>query len=225
MVSTIGGMKYYSGCMPTMRMFCCLALLSLVGNPLPIASTPASEDASPTPHSQRQRTSDYILGRGHLWLKIDRADFGSDIHDVWGLDTDRYVGLEGCWGGRRNVYFGVEIGRIDIGTALDEDRDRIENFAFTSAEINTKVLFDLTHGLSLGLGAGIGGFWASGEEVDSFGRSDLADLGFGYQGFADINWRAQRFVTGIHLEYQAAVDLIGIDYSNLRLGGHIGVVF
>ena len=80
-------------------------------------------------------------------------------------------------------------------------------------------------GLSLGLGIGVGGFWANGEEVRSQVRTDLADFGFGVQGFVEFNWRARKFAAGIDVKYQVVTDILGIDYSNFRWGGHLGVVF
>ena len=69
------------------------------------------------------------------------------------------------------------------------------------------------------------GHQADGEEVDEFRRTDLSDSGWGYQVFVDFNYRAKRFMIGVSAKYQDAIDFLDIDYSNLRLGGHIGIVF
>ena len=200
--------------MRTRRPLRSLAVLLLAGC-LPLAAAATSAEAR----------SGQALGQGHLWLKVQQTDFGGDTDEVWGVDSDVCVSLEGYWSGWDKVYLGVEIGRIDVGTAQDEDGNHIEEFSFTSGEFNVKRVFDLGRGLTLGLGAGSGAFWASGEEVDTLGRSPLADFGFGYQGFAEFNGRIRRFVAGVQVKYQAAFDFLEIDYSNLRFGGHLGLTF
>jgi len=207
----------------------CLTLIIALMIEVPLcfavdAIEPVDQEVAPQ-DSKRHRTKRDLLGRGHLWLAVDRVDFTGATQDVWGVDTDRYFGLAGWWGGRSNVYAGIELGRVSIGTTRTEDGELIENFAFTSGEFNFKKLFGLAEGLGLGLGAGGALFFASGEEVDAFGRSDLADFGCGYQGFVEFDFRYRRFVIGFDAKYQAAIDFLGIDYSNFRLGPHIGVVF
>ena len=208
------------------RVLSSLALILLVDVRPGLAVTPTAEEESLQQLVlKRPKAREHLLGRGHIWIKFNQADFDSDIKDAWGVDTEGYVGLEGYWWVRRNGYIGVEIGRIGVGSAVTEDGDRIEDFDFTNLEINTKRLYDLTRGLSLGFGIGVGGFWANGEEVRGQVRTDLADFGFGVQGFVEINWRARKFVAGIDVKYQVVSDILDIDYSNFRWGGHLGVVF
>lgn len=194
---------------------------ALITGPAWAGSTKDPPPGSSVPAASAERP----LGRGHLWLKVDGLDFNSDVNEEWGVDTEAYVGLEGYWQRRGRFYIGIEIGHIDVGSASDADGNRLEGVAFTNGELNGKALFPLKHGLSAGVGAGLAGVWVEGEEIDEFGPTDLADISFGAQGFAELNWRVRRLVTGLELKYQIAEDVWQIDYSNLRLGVRLGVVF
>jgi len=53
----------------------------------------------------------------------------------------------------------------------------------------------------------------------------LSDFGYGTQIFADFNWRTHHLILGLDVKYQEAYDLVDVDYSNFRLGAHLGVAF
>ena len=168
------------------------------------------------------------LGRGHVWIKIARADFDDASAGFWGVDEEGFVGLE-AYGGDGDFYGGVELGHARAGNATAADGDEIRDFDFLSLEFNAKKVFALKHGFTFGLGGGTALFYVNGEEVSVFGGQEfsdpLADLGFGAQGFVDLTWRARRFLIGVDVKYQAAFDILDVDYSNVRLGGHLGLVF
>lgn len=115
------------------------------------------------------------------------------------------------------------------GEATNSDGDRIEDFDLDWIEINGKRAFDLHRGWSADVGFGGAFFYVDGREVSIQGgeeiRDPLADIGFGLQVVGDVSWRARRLLLGVDLHYQWAFDLIDIDYSNFRLGAHVGVAF
>ncbi len=43
--------------------------------------------------------------------------------------------------------------------------------------------------------------------------------------FVDFDWRVRRLIVGVDAKYQRAFDVIDIEYSNLRLGAHVGLTF
>ena len=175
--------------------------------------------------AQAAAPSERLLGRFHIWLKGGTESFLGDVEELWGIDSEEFVGLEGYGGGAKNNYFGLEIGKVGVGSAEGEDGVVIHDLDFLAVELNWKIAFDLTHGMTLAPGFGTSGFFIDGEEVDQFGSSDLADFGFGYQGFVDFTWRARRLLLGINAQYQVAIDILTLDYSNLTLGAHLGLAF
>jgi hypothetical protein len=169
------------------------------------------------------------LGRGHLWVKIGRADFGSDSTRAWAVDSEGYVGLEGYRGSGRGFYFGGEVGRFGTGRVTTPDGDTLRDIHFLWLELNEKLAFDLKRGLSIDAGVGVAFFYVDGQEVTTLSglefTSPLADVGRGVQVFADLNWRKRRLLLGLDVKYQWAFDVVNLNYSNLRLGGHVGIAF
>ena len=169
------------------------------------------------------------LGRAHVWIKLGRADFDDDAASEWGVDQEGYLGLEGYGGGAGGFYFGGELSHASAGSATSAEGTSIRDFDFVSLELNGKKVLDLKHGLTIDLGGGGALFYADGEEVEmSNGEeisSPLADVGYGAQAFIDLNWRMRRLLVGLDVKYQAAFDILAIDYSNLRAGGHLGMAF
>ena len=140
-----------------------------------------------------------------------------------------YRGLDFYRGHPGDFYFGAEIGHAGAREAVNTDGDTIRNFDFLWLEFNEKKAFGLGHGFSIDLGLGGAAFYVDGEEVSMSGgqtfADPLADIGFGAQVFVDFNWRARDLLLGLDAKYQWAFDIIDIDYSNLRLGAHLGVAF
>jgi hypothetical protein len=169
------------------------------------------------------------LGRAHALLTFGRADFDDEAARAWGVNREDFLSLEVYGGGDDGFYFGGEIGNVGVDRAVTDDGDTIRDFDLLWLEMNGKKVFGLKHGFSAHLGLGSSLFYVEGEEVSMLGGFEvadpLADIGFGLQGFAGLDWRARRFVIGVGAKYQWAIDVIDVDYSNLRIAGHIGIVF
>jgi len=171
------------------------------------------------------------LGSGHLWLKAGKSDLNGEVTKAWGADREGYLALEGygAFGGNRHWYAGGELGRAAAGTVNAGGGDGIRDFRFWWLEFNLKRAFDLTHGLSLDVGLGSATFFVGGDEEYTLGdvtvTAPLADVGFGAQALADFTWRKGRLLIGVDAKYQWAFDVIAINYSNLRLGAHLGLRF
>jgi len=169
------------------------------------------------------------LGRWHLWAKFAQADFQDDAVAVWGVDRATHVGLELYFAGGRVYHMGGEIGSTSAGDLITSDGELIRDFGFFSFEGNNKWVFDLTHGITADVGFGVACFWVEGDEVTYWdgevSSSPLASFGFGFQIFGDFTWRVGRLLIGIDVKYQTAADWLYLDYSNVRLGAHLGAAF
>lgn len=173
--------------------------------------------------------ADPLLGRAHLWVDFGRTDLSNAAARAWGVDREGYVGLEAYRRSGGESYFGGGIGRSGAGRATNADGDTIRDFQFVWLELNGKRAFELKRGFTFDAGLGGSLFYAEGQEVSIVSGQEftdpLADLGFGAQAFVDFTWRARRLLLGLEAEYQMAFDIINVNYSNLRLGGHLGVAF
>jgi hypothetical protein len=170
-----------------------------------------------------------LLGRVHLWVKVGRADLGSGAAREWGVNTGGYLGLEAYRSADRETYVGIELGRIRVERTTAADGDIIRDFDFLWLEVNAKKAFHLERGLAVDIGLGTAVFYVDGEEVSLEGgqefSSPLADFGAGGQVFVDLSWRRRHLLLGLHAKYQLAFDVFEVDYSNLRLGMHLGAAF
>ena len=171
-----------------------------------------------------------LLGSGHIWLKAGQTDLRDAAAGAWGVEREGYFALEGYWASRiHEWYTGAELGLTATDSAVTDDGETIRDFGFWWIEINSKRAFDLKHGLTIDVGMGVALFFVEGEEENSLGGTPttdpLADFGFGAQAFTDFTWRTRHLLIGLDAKYQWAMDIINIDYSNLRLGAHIGFCF
>jgi hypothetical protein len=195
-----------------------LVLLALAWSTSPaLADTPAA--SSPPP-----------LGRGHLLFEAGGIDIDDAAAREWGVNREGFFALAGYRGDARGAaYLGGEIGHAGTDEATNSDQDRIEDFDLWWIEVNGKRAFALGRGWSADVGFGGSFFYVDGQEVTFEGgeefRDPLADVGFGLQGVGNVSWRFRRLLLGINVHYQWAFDLIDVDYSNLRVGVHLGVVF
>lgn len=194
-----------------------------------LAMSGAVVHAQTAPAQSAPKPAGPLLGRGHLWLKIGEVDLDDAAAEAWGVDHQTYLGLEGYRGFDHDFYFGGEFGHAGAGTGMTESGDTLRDVDFWWLEMNEKKAFNLRHGLSFDAGLGLALFFVEGQEVTTLSglefSSPLADIGLGAQIFADFNWRTRRLLLGLDAKYQWAFDVIDIDYSNLRLGAHVGVAF
>lgn len=73
-----------------------------------------------------------LLGRAHLWVKVGRTDLGGVAADAWGVDRERYLGIEAYGGDGESYYFGGEIGHSGVDRATNADGDTIRDFDLLS---------------------------------------------------------------------------------------------
>lgn len=169
------------------------------------------------------------LGRGHLWVEVGEMDLDHGADEAWGLDRETYLALEGYGGDARGFYLGGEFSHSGTSGTAASDGDSIRDFDLWWLEMNGKKAFDLKRGLTIDAGLGWSMFYADGQEVSTLGGQQvtdpLADFGFGAQIFGDFNWGLQRFLIGIDVKYQWAFDFVDVNYSNLRVGAHVGFRF
>ncbi|HKQ98046.1 MAG TPA: hypothetical protein VJV75_09230 [Candidatus Polarisedimenticolia bacterium] len=209
-------------------MTACLALCMLAfGAPAARAWTepPAGPAVVPDPQPTGAAPP---LGRFHVWLKAGRTDVAEGAQE-WGIDRIGYLAIEGFLARGREGYFGLEFGKFERSATAGADGDALRDVDSYWLELNGKHGFRLPHGLSFDAGAGGALFYIDGEEVTSQSGVEftdpLADIGYGVQLFGDFNWRTRNLLVGLDVKYQWAFDFIDIDYSNLRIGAHLGVTF
>jgi hypothetical protein len=205
----------------------CLSIVFLVGLALGPAVDFAQSASAP---------GDLLLGRAHTWVRIGRTDLSHAAAREWGVDRERHLGIA-VYGRRKRAgrrigptfYIGGELSHSATDRAVNAEGDVFNDFDFLSLELNDKIVFELKNGLALGVGTGFAIFYVDGEEESTLplmpGATSLADAGFGYQAFVDFDWRVRRLILGLDVKYQRAFDIININYSNYRLGAHVGLTF
>ncbi|HXH27537.1 MAG TPA: hypothetical protein VNL37_00725 [Candidatus Polarisedimenticolia bacterium] len=170
-----------------------------------------------------------LLGRFHLWLKSGQADFDHQVAREWGVDRKGYLALEGYRGTKNDVYFGGEIARVADDRSINARGQTLRDLDLLWVELNVKTVLELRGNLSFGVGGGAALFYVDGEEITIEGGEEisdpLADLALGSQLFIDLTWRHKRLLLGADARYQWAFDVINVNYSNLRLGAHVGLAF
>ena len=146
-----------------------------------------------------------------------------------GIDRIGYLALEGYWARERESYYGFEFGTFERSQGTGADGDALRDVDSYWLEMNGKHAFRPPHGISFDVGAGGAVFYIDGEEVTTGSGQELtdplADVGYGVQAFGDFTWRSRRLLMGVDVKYQWAFDIIDVDYSNLRIGAHLGLAF
>jgi hypothetical protein len=203
-----------------------LILMALGGSDARAGTEPPSgQIAVSTPQSANTAPA---LGRFHVWLKAGQTDLAEGAQE-WGIDRIGYLALEGYWARERENYYGFEFATFERSQGTGADGDALRDVDSYWLEINGKHAFHPPHGISFDVGAGGAVFYIDGKEVTTESGQEftdpLADVGYGMQLFGDFNWRSRRLLMGIDVKYQWAFDIIDIDYSNLRIGAHLGLAF
>jgi hypothetical protein len=182
-----------------------------------------------TARSQTPAPAGSALGRAHLWVNLGTADLSGAAGSSWGVGREDYFGLEAYGRHDDHAYYGGGFGRLAVGRTTNADGDTIRDFQFLWLELNGKWAFASRRAFTFDAGLGAAFFYVEGQEVSVVAGEEvtdpLADLGFGLQAFVDGTWRVRRLLLGLEAEYQLSYDVINIDYSSLRLGGHVGVAF
>ena len=175
------------------------------------------------------------LGSGDVAIKVDYIDFTD--HDMKILDTNSgvFVGIEAYSevpDVLEHLYVGLETGiaSIDGDVRLNTGLGFLPvdtQATFVPIELNLKYAIKITPEMAIDIGGGPSINYGK-LEVGSFSKDDWM---IGGQTFVDLSYKLGRFFAGINGKYQIMqnfyVDSTDTDVSfrNLRVGGHIGIMF
>lgn len=164
-----------------------------------------------------------LLGNNNFGLKVDYIQFFDDNND-----NSFYLGFEGYKEIAENFYLGAEAGYVSTDGNLETfESDLDSDLIFIPVELNVKYVRKVFSGFVLGVGTGISCNYAKEDLPSSYTSDTVDDWVFGGQLFADMNYTAGQFFFGIHSKVHLTDK--GKDsannYSNLRFGGQIGVMF
>ena len=165
------------------------------------------------------------LGIGNVALKLNYIGFNDDTLEDLGVDDAFYVGLEGYASIYPNLYLGGEVGYANPDSNVDINGNEVKtDVTFIPIELNLKYAALAYPNFVVGFGAGVSYNYVetdiSGEEGD--------DWLFGGQFFADLNYTVgSNLFFGVDAKYQITDDFEdwNANFSNFRIGGHIGIRF
>jgi catechol 2,3-dioxygenase-like lactoylglutathione lyase family enzyme len=172
------------------------------------------------------------LGKFHVAAQVDAINFTD--RDLEDLDADEqiFISILGYFNAAQNLYLGAEVGFANLddserapGVTLKTDLDYIP------FELNIKYLAHFQNNLVLGLGGGFSLNYVDGKISGSlpglFFVADGDELLLGGQMFVELSYRTGHLFLGAHIKYQLTEELdeLDIDFSNIRAGGHIGLIF
>lgn len=167
------------------------------------------------------------LGDTHFYfglsaMVMQHVTFESD-------DAGLHVGVGGYKHVRRDWYLGAELGTGSSLAFLGSESD------ITTLEVNGKRVFAIGNTLRFGLGAGLSYDHVTYDERTLFGSADdvtIDDWVLGAQVLANAQAKLGRLIFGAHLAYMLTADVDGVqeaegleegwDYSNVRVGLHLG---
>jgi hypothetical protein len=164
------------------------------------------------------------LGKGNLALKFDYIVFTDGFFDNQGNEDDGlYIGLEGYGKIAPNFYLGGEVGQAANISLVGED------IIFVPIEVNIKYASEFAHNLVVDFGAGFSYSYAALKQSFYVGTAaeERTDWLFGGQIFADLSYKINWFSIGINTKYQITQSFReeDLDFSNFKLGVHIGIIF
>ena len=168
------------------------------------------------------------LGIGNVALKLDYISFSDDKLKDFGVDDAFYVGLEGYASIYPNLYLGAEVGYANPDSNIEIDgNDARTEVTFIPVEINLKYAVQAYPNFVVGLGAGVSYNYVE-TDVSGNGLKSGDDWLIGGQFFADLNYTiGNNLFLGVDAKYQLTDDFEDWDtnFSNFRIGGHIGIRF
>jgi hypothetical protein len=158
------------------------------------------------------------LGKGNVSAKFGYVVFSEGADEDDGI----YLGLEGYGRVARNVYLGAEVAAA-YSMALFSDE-----MTLVPLEVDAKYARGVGSNFVVAGGVGLSYSWAEYHDVRLLEPNVTSDAWlFGGQIFGDFVYRISWFDFGISAKYQLTQDFeeVGADFSNLRLGVQLGVVF
>jgi hypothetical protein len=168
------------------------------------------------------------LGIGNLSLKMDYISFSDNKLENLGLDDSFYTGLEGSVKIYPNLYLGAEIGYANPDSNAKVDGNKITtDLRFIPVELNLRYAVQTYPNFVVGFGGGVCYDYVE-AKVSGNGLKSGDDWLFGGQFFADLNYTiGTNLFLGVDAKYQLTDDFEdwNTNFSNWRIGGHIGIRF
>jgi hypothetical protein len=158
------------------------------------------------------------LGKGSVSVKLGYVVFSEGVVEDDGI----YLGLEGYARVAGNLYLGAEVAAAYSMAILTDE------MALVPLELNLKYARGV--GSYFVLDGGVGLSYARAEFHDRIlGAPSVTyhEWLFGGQIFGDFGYRVNWFYFGISAKYQLlqGFEAVEADFSNLRLGAQLGIVF
>jgi hypothetical protein len=168
------------------------------------------------------------LGIGNVALKLDYIGFSDNNLEDLGIDDTFYVGLEGYARIYPNLYLGGEVGYANPdGNGKIDGNEVKTDVTFIPIELNLKYAALSYPNFVVGFGAGVSYNYVE-ADVSGNGIKSGDDWLFGGQFFADLNYTVgSNLFFGVDAKYQLTDDFEdwNANFSNFRIGGHIGIRF
>jgi hypothetical protein len=157
------------------------------------------------------------LGKGNVSVKFGYVVFSEGVDEDDGI----YLGLEGYGRVAGNLYLGGEVAAAySMALASDE-------MTLVPLEVNVKYARGV--GSNFVVAGGVGLSYSYAEFLDVGLAPDVTSDTwlFGGQIFGEFVYRINWFDFGISAKYQLVKEFeeVAADYSNLRLGVQLGVIF
>ena len=168
------------------------------------------------------------LGIGNVALKLNYIGFNDDTLEDLGVDDAFYVGLEGYASIYPNLYLGGEVGYANPDSSVDIGGNEANtDVTFIPIELNLKYAVQAYPNFVVGFGAGVSYNYVD-ANISGDGIEEGDDWLFGGQFFADLNYTiGSNLFFGVDAKYQITDDFEdwNANFSNFRIGGHIGIRF
>lgn len=158
------------------------------------------------------------LGNVDVAVKFGYVVFSKGVVEDDGI----YLGLAGYRRVAADFYLGAEATAASTVTIFTDE------MSLAPLELNVKYTRPVGSTFVLAGGAGLSYARANFHEENVIGPdSTYHEWLFGGQVFADFVFRAQWFALGVNAKYQLLQDFkrVPADFSNLRLGLQVGVIF
>jgi hypothetical protein len=177
--------------------------------------------------------ADEPLGTGGVRVKIAYLGFTDSILDDYKIDHPTYFGAEAYWQLHSRLYVGGEIGYAndDSSTAIRVDgvfRRAETEITYIPVELNLINIIPCGRNFQTRFGIGLSYNYVRIESDPPPGgimlksSDDSDEWLLGGQLLADISYHINNFFFGIDVKLQINRDWDEEDYSNGRIGGHLG---
>ncbi|MHC4686587.1 MAG: hypothetical protein ACYTEW_20080 [Planctomycetota bacterium] len=177
--------------------------------------------------------TDESLGGGGVRIKMAYLGLTDSILDDFRIDHPTYVGAEVYWKVHAQLYVGGEVGyandessaTIVVGTVASQAQTEI---TYVPIELNVMNILSFGEHVQTRFGIGVSYNYVHIESDPPPGgvmlksSDDDEEWLLGGQLFADISYQINNFFFGLDLKVQMTRDWDEEDYTNGRIGGHMG---